>query len=266
MPRRRADHALAAIAGRLENQALRNARRIVVLSEYSRSLVTADHPEAAARVVVVPGGIDTTRFSCGSRDAARAGLGVPHGETILLSVRRLEPGRGLETLLRSFRKISPGDSTRLVIAGDGSLAGALRTMARELDLTRRVQFVGAPTQKALRDWYRAADLFVLPPAPYEGFGLSTLEALASGTPVVAAPVGANRELLYPLDPRLIARSPGPEDLAAAMVAALELGGPELRRRCRDYAAARFDWNLVLNDWETALVNAARAGTFEAESF
>ena len=108
----------------------------------------------------------------------------------------------------------------------------------------------------LREWYRAADLFVLPPAPHEGFGMATLEALASGTPVVAAPVGANPELLAPLDPRLLARSAGPDDLAAAITGALDFTGPELRDRARQYASARFDWDHVIGDWENALVRAA----------
>ena len=254
-PRRQAGHALAAIAGRQERRALHKAHSVVVLSDYSRSLVSADHPEAAGRVVVVRGGVDTQRFSDGPRESARARLGIRDGETILLSVRRLKPGLGLETVLRSFRDLAPDDTTRLVVAGEGSLAGALHALATELGLDARVEFVGAPTQETLQEWYRAADLLVLPPAPHEGFGLSTIEALASGTPVVAAPVGANPELLDPLDSRLVARSASPQDLAAAIRGVLELAGPDLRRRCRRYAAARFDWDVVLDDWEKVLLAA-----------
>ena len=123
-------------------------------------------------------------------------------------------------------------------------------------MNENVSFVGAPSQTVLRKWYRAADLFVLSPAPHEGFGLATLEALASGTPTVAAPVGASPELLAPLEPRLLARSADAGDLAAAISEALHFTGPELRDRARQYASTRFDWEHVIGDWENALLRAA----------
>jgi glycosyltransferase involved in cell wall biosynthesis len=121
-----------------------------------------------------------------------------------------------------------------------------------------MQLVGAPGEERLRLWYRAADVFVLPPDPHEGIGMATLEALASGTPAVAAPVGANPELLTPLEPRLLARSARSVDLAAAIGEALELTGPPLRQRCADYASERFAWQQVIETWEDELVETARS--------
>jgi glycosyltransferase involved in cell wall biosynthesis len=251
------DRALASFVARVERSAVRRASRILVLSEYSRSLVCHDHPDACTRVRVTRGGVDTDRFSPGSgKEAARSTLGVPQEQTVLFAVRRLEPQLGLEALVRAFRLLPP--QTRLVVAGDGRLAPRLRRLAAELEVAERMQLVGAPGEERLRLWYRAADVFVLPPAPHEGFGMATLEALASGTPAVAAPVGANPELLTPLEPRLLARSARSVDLAAAIGEALELTGPPLRQRCADYASERFAWQQVIETWEDELVETARS--------
>ena len=92
--------------------------------------------------------------------------------------------------------------------------------------------VGRVSDEELQEWHRAADLFVLPTVAYEGFGLVTAEALASGTPVVGTPVGATPELLVPLDARLVSRGTDAPALAEAMRTGLALATPELRERCR----------------------------------
>jgi glycosyltransferase involved in cell wall biosynthesis len=107
-----------------------------------------------------------------------------------------------------------------------------------------VRFVGRVAEDELLDWYRAADLFVLPTVAYEGFGMVTVKALASGTPVVGTPAGATPELLEPLDQRLVARGSDPDSLAAAIREALAFIGDDFRTRCREYPLARFDWSHV----------------------
>jgi glycosyltransferase involved in cell wall biosynthesis len=245
------------VLSRLERAAVRRARRIVVLSDYSRSLVCDDHPSACERVRVARGGVDTELFSPGSgQDAARAALGIPGDRALLFAVRRLEPQLGVEALVEAFHRLPP--RTHLVVAGEGKLAPRLHELASDLGVGDRVRLVGAQGEDGMRLWYRAADLFVLPPAPHEGFGMATLEALASGTPAVAAPVGANPEVLGPLEPRLLARSARPGDMAAAIGESLELTGPSLRERCRDYAVGRFAWQRVIGVWEDALAEAAES--------
>lgn len=260
-PKRVSTRGLAMLLRRVERSVGKRADRVLVLSKYSRGLVELDHPELSNRTVVVSGGVDTDDFSPEpGRDTARAALGVAEDDILLVSIRRLEPRLGLETLLQAFRFLPETRKTRLVIVGDGSRRQALGGLARDLGLEGRLSFPGAPSQETLRHWYRAADLFVLPPAPHEGFGLATIEALASGTPAVAAPVGANPEILAPLEPRLLARSAEPADFAEAIAAGLKLAGPDLRRLARDYAVSAFAWDRVIAGWEDALTDAARAGS------
>jgi N-acetylglucosaminyldiphosphoundecaprenol N-acetyl-beta-D-mannosaminyltransferase len=239
----------------VERRAVRRADRIVVLSEFSRSLL-ARHRGAGEKALVVPGGVDVDRFSPGDRATARMRVGVTPSDELIFTVRRLDPRMGLEALLGATASlIRDRARLRLAIAGTGPLEGRLRRVVADLGLDSRVTLLGRVDETELVDWYRAADVLALPTEAYEGFGLVTAEALACGTPVVGTPVGATPELLGPLDEGLIAKGWDAPALASALAVALDRGGADQRRRCRDYAAARFGWDGVLDLWERALADA-----------
>lgn len=250
-------YALSPSLGLLERQAVAAADRILVLSDFSRSLLLEDHPLDRSQISIVPGLVDTERFSpADGREAARGRLGLAVAGPVLLTVRRLEPRMGIDRLLRALPLLAREDVT-LVVAGSGSLSGALPRLAAELGIAERVLFVGPVRDDArLADWYRAADLFVLPTTAYEGFGMATVEALASGTPVVGTAVGATPEVLGPLDPRLVSTSADPEPLAAAITDALGFAaGDEFSARCRAYVEERYALGSAIARWEEALEEA-----------
>ena len=213
------------ITARLERIGMRRCTQVLILSEYSRSLLMADHPDQTAKVRSVPGGA--------------------------------EPRMGIDQLLRAVR-ILASDKVSLAVVGGGLLTDEFKRLSSELGIDGRVRFVGRVSEEELPDWYRAADLFVLPTVAYEGFGMVTVEALASGVPVVGTPAGATPELLEPLDPRLVAGGSDPDSLALAIREALTFTGDDFRSRCRDYAVARFDWSTVARAWDDALSEAAGA--------
>ncbi len=253
-PDRLASYGLAPALARFERLAAKHARRILLLSEFSRGLLLAEHPDAAPRVRLVDGGVDVDRFSPGAGvAAARAELGWPAELPLLVTARRLEPRMGLEGLVRAARILNERRPVGLVIVGGGSLQRPLERLVAQSSLGDLVKLVGPVPDEALLTWYRAADLFVLPKLAFEGFGMVTAEALATGTPVRGTPVGATPELLGPLEPQLLAGGTSPEALA----------GPELRRRCRDHACARFGWDNAIAEWERALEEAAAEPLAEA---
>ena len=244
----------------LERLAVQRADRILVLSEFSRSILLADHRDAAARARRVVGGVDVSSFCPGDgMSAARKRLGVRRDLPLLLTVRRLEPRMGLERLLMAAQALVRSRELVLAIVGTGSLGERLRRLCSDLCIEGRVRFIGQVADDELRIWYQAADLFVMPTVAFEGFGMATIESLASGTPVVGTPVGATPEILRPLDPQLIAHSSAPEGLAAAIAEALERSGPQFRQRCREYACAQFAWDKVIIGWERELEAATEPG-------
>jgi glycosyltransferase involved in cell wall biosynthesis len=244
-PRRLAWYALEPALRAIERRAIRRADGIFCFSRFTSSLLAAEHPGVEPKRRLLPLGIDLRVFTPSGRSESRRRLHVADDKRLLLTVRRFEPRMGLEQLLDAVRRLDRSDVS-LTIVGTGMLEERLRRAAPP-----STRFVGAVSDEVLHDWYRAADLFVLPTVAYEGFGLVTAEALACGTPVVGTPVGATPELLRPLDPNLVADAADAPALAKAISAALELNN-EIRARCRAYAEGRFDWERALDDWEAAL--------------
>jgi glycosyltransferase involved in cell wall biosynthesis len=250
-PQRLATYALEPILLGAEHIAIARAARILVLSEFSRSLISEDHPRHADRVVSVLGGVDVDRFA--PLSDARERLAIPPNTRLLVTARRLEPRMGVDQLLRTLVHVP---EAHLAVIGTGPSERRLRRLVETLGVSARTRFLGNVSDFALRMWYAAADVVVMPTAAYEGFGLVTAEALACGTPVVATPVGASPELLRPLDPRLVAANSSAEALAAAIKQVLSVVGAEFRTRCREYAVSRYAWDTVMTGWERALETAA----------
>jgi glycosyltransferase involved in cell wall biosynthesis len=103
----------------------------------------------------------------------------------------------------------------LGVAGTGELDGALRAQISALGLGERVRLLGRVSEDELVRRYQQADLVVLPTQELEGFGLTTAEALACGTPVLGTPAGATPELLAPIDASLVTAGTAPDQIARA---------------------------------------------------
>ncbi len=240
-----------------ERLALRYANRILVLSEFSRQLVLALEPSAESRLQIVGGGVDLDFFNpAPARDTLRQHLGVPINETVVMTARRLVNRMGVDVLLDAFSELRRArDDLRLVVAGDGEMRASLEAQRDQLGLAQSVEFLGRVSDSRLRDWYRAADLFVVPTIADEGFGLITAEALACGTPVVGTQVGATKEILGPLDESLLAAGIDAPSLASAIDRTLARRDASLRARCHEYAKEHLAWSAVLAQWESALRSA-----------
>ena len=148
----------------------------------------------ADKVHVWRQGIDAVRFRPGSRLLARQRLGIPDRHQVMLWVGRMHPVKGLDVLLESLALVrSRGVDCHLYLVGDGPLRGALVAQAEALGITVRVTFVGPKLHDELPDWYRAADLTVLP-SRSEGLPNVLRESLACGTPFVASNIGGITEI------------------------------------------------------------------------
>ena len=219
---RQGSYALPAIAARPAVEAVRaaekliarRANRSIVLSEFSRGLLSQLDRRAGAEAVTIPGGIDLRHFHPGPRGS--------DPWPVLFTARRLVPRTGVGELITAMpRIVAAFPQATLGVAGTGELENALREKIGLLGLGEAVTLLGRISEEELVRRYQQADLVVLPTQELEGFGLTTAEALACGTPVLGTPVGATPELLAPLDPALVTAGTSGVEIAEAARALLD---------------------------------------------
>ncbi|MEA5550816.1 glycosyltransferase family 1 protein [Anabaena cylindrica UHCC 0172] len=180
----------------VEKEILETADRIVATSpqekQHMRSLVS-DQGE----IDIIPCGTDIRRFGSVEREAARAALGIEADAKVVLYVGRFDPRKGIETLVRAVRESQfYGSKDLKLIIGGGSTPGnsdgrerdRIESIVNELGMSEFTCFPGLLSQEVLPTYYAAADVCVVP-SHYEPFGLVAVEAMASGTPVIASDVG-----------------------------------------------------------------------------
>lgn len=175
---------------------LRLADRVVVVSrEVERFVCNLGIP--AARVIRIPNSVDTSLFypiSAEERIATRKQLGLPTEKTIVLYVGVLKPIKGTDILLRAWALLPVDIRTEalLLLVGDGAERANLLRMITSLRLHESVFLAGM--QQAVRDYYWAADIFVLP-SRTEGLSNALVEAMACGLPVIASNVGGTLDVV-----------------------------------------------------------------------
>ncbi|MFI9466509.1 glycosyltransferase family 4 protein [Streptomyces sp. NPDC052492] len=235
---------------------------ITYLGEYTRSRVAgALTPEAAARMVQLPPGVDEKTFHPGSGgDEVRARLGLA-GRPVVVCVSRLVPRKGQDTLIRAMPAILAAEPDAvLLIVGGGPYEKDLRRLAADTGVAASVRFTGSVPWSALPAHYGAGDVFAMPcrtrrgGLDVEGLGIVYLEASATGLPVVAGDSGGAPDAVLDGETGWVVRG-GSADETAERVITL-LGDEELRRamgrRGREWVEQKWRWDLLADHLKTLL--------------
>lgn len=247
----------------LEKYVLDRSQKIIVLSQFMKEILIEVHKIPESRVVVLPGGVDTSRFRpYTQKRSLRKQLGIPEDKFVLLTVRRLVPRMGLQNLIKAISKIiDEVPDIYLIIVGDGIMRKKLFCLVEELRLQKHIFFTGSipPLDEKLVFYYQSADLFILPTKYLEGFGLVTLEALACGTPVLGTPVGGTKEILSGLDENLLFKGTDADSMAELI---LEYANSrhkfeDIKPRCRQYAVENYSWSVIIPKVEEVFLNACK---------
>ncbi len=185
------------------------ARRsdVIIATDHALAPVVQRHlSPGEGQMVTIPNGLDLVELN-GIAGAAEGHLlrrrhGIGAGETVLLSVGRLEHNKGFDLLARALAfAAAPGSRLdahgwRWVIAGAGPFRKTLESLVEALGLTAHVVFAGRVSDADLHAWYEAATIFVHP-TRYEGSSLVTLEAMAHRRPVIATRAGGLPDKVQP---------------------------------------------------------------------
>ena len=245
---------------------LSSAQRRAVLSQLEMVLAvshyTAGHARAAgARAVrVTHPGVDAKHFSPRARSPiTRAERDGRQGGPVLLSVARLVPRKGIDTLIEALPAVvavHPG--VRYVVVGDGPDRDRLAALASAHRVSEHVHVVSGVSNAELPAYYADADLFVMASrelpgiADAEGFGIALLEAQACGTPVIAAQSGGMPDALRAGETGLLVPQGDPRALSDAV---LELLADPVRLRAMGEAARAHALSLSWRATALGLVQA-----------
>jgi glycosyltransferase involved in cell wall biosynthesis len=236
-----------------ERAVLTRARTVIALSDFSRTELELLDPDMARRAKVIPGGVDTDSFSPSHEVSKVPGL--------LLAARRLTPRTGVLELIRAMpRIVDRAPNAVLAIAGDGGSRELVESEIHRLGLGRQVQLLGRLGDEELRHWYRKATLSIVPSQAREGFGLSTVESLATGTPALVTPVGANVEIARRVDSALVAGGISPEAIAEGVTRLLLEPGllDRVSSICRARVAPAYSWPSIVDQHLEIYERSARA--------
>jgi D-inositol-3-phosphate glycosyltransferase len=213
-----------------------------------------------ANLVMIPCGFDPAKFWPMDRAQAREALGLAQDEKIVLQLGRMVPRKGVDNLVRALARLVRSGRLkqaplRLLIVGgesrdpDPTLTpeiGRLQDLARAEGIEDHVTFVGSRGRNELRQFYAASDVFVTTPW-YEPFGITPLEAMACGTPVIGANVGGIAYTVVHGETGYLVPAKDPDALAEKI--AFVLDQPALARHLGQLAVRRvhahFTWEKVV---------------------
>ncbi|MCY1138518.1 glycosyltransferase [Actinoplanes sp. Pm04-4] len=210
-------------------------RVIVQCHDEIRELLRLGVPRS--QMTLVPSGVNVERFSPDGPAVAR-----DPKRTRILTVARLVERKGIEDIVRALPAV-PG--AELVVVGgpaEGEVATKLRRAAAQSGVADRVVLAGAVPAHEMPQWYRSADIVAATPW-YEPFGLTALEAMSCGVPVVASSVGGLADTVVD---GVTGDLVPPRDPARLGVALRRLASDEVRRL--SYAAAAVDRALHSYAW------------------
>jgi glycogen synthase len=220
------------------------SRRVITCSAFMRDQVTDIFGVDAARVTVIPNGIDPAdlpRPDAAELARLRAEFAKPE-ERLVLLIGRLVYEKGFQLALEAMPEvIAAVPGTRFLVAGSGTHEAELKAQAEKLGLMEHGTFLGWIGDDVLHTLYGIADLTVVP-SIYEPFGLVALEAMASGCPCIVADTGGLREVVPHEEAGLRFAARDPQSLAEMAIRVLS--DPALEARLITEAkehVLRFDW-------------------------
>jgi D-inositol-3-phosphate glycosyltransferase len=241
----------------IETRIVREADKIIAECPQDREDLVKYYGAEPCKISVVPCGFSAAEFSPVNKQEARKIIGVEKDCQLLLQLGRMVPRKGVDNVVSSMvylKQLAP--TSRLLIVGGETDSpdisstpeiARLQKLATDLGVLDRVIFAGRKGRDLLKYYYSAADLFITTPW-YEPFGITPLEAMACGTPVVGANVGGIKYSVADGKTGFLVPPRDPAALAAKV--AFLLSNQDLLQRMSAQALARvnalFTWKKVAN--------------------
>ncbi len=237
-------------------------QNIIAPTEQEKKHLICSYETASEKIKVIPCGVNLQLFRPLDKHASRLRLGF-NDERIILFVGRIDPIKGIDSLIKSVAYLKDKQKLKLVIIGDDAhsqpLLIELKKLVDDLQLKEKVIFRGIVPQEELPYYYSAADVCSVV-SYYESFGLVALESLACGTPVVARNVGIINQLIKPKETGWVLKTDhSPEELAEKLAFFLYGSNGVSASYCRA-AAIPFGWKNIAEQMNQVLLNLPQPST------
>lgn len=231
----------------IEKTVYRQGNAFIVLSNFFKEILASSYDIPSEKIHVIPGAVDTGHFTLPEdREALRSQMGILNDRIVMVTVRRLARRMGLENLIGAVNLLRDSfPNLLLLIVGGGQIRQELEQLVAREKLEYFVHFVGRVDDEALPIYYKLADLAVVPTVYLEGFGLTTIEAMACGTPVAGTAVGGTTEILNGFEPRLVLPGLESTELASSLGEILShLERLPSRKQTREHVLKHYTWPVM----------------------
>lgn len=243
------------LIGILQKITLCFSTKIIVFSNYAVNLVNKRFGIPKSKIVVIPGVIFKNDYANVQNNNAHK-----FNKLIdIINISRYERRKGQDVLLKAFKIIvNKNVNAKLTFCGpmEGGILDLLNVY-EDLELKNAVQFLHNYNSVDKLSLIQSSDLFVIPSRELETFGMTIIEAMACGIPVIGTPVGSIPEILNLVDKRLVSKSITPKSLSTTILNYLGLPPSEKRiiiNKSRDVAFKYFEANKVLKKLELLYQN------------
>jgi histidinol-phosphate phosphatase family protein len=238
---------------KIEDRIVAEADRLIAECPQDREDLLQLYGAERQRIRIIPCGFDPREFAPADKRWARALLGLPEEEFIVLQLGRMVPRKGVDTVVRAMARLHGRRARLLVVGGEARdpdplltpEIGRLRALAESEGIAERVTFTGSRSRAELRDYYAAADVFVTTPW-YEPFGITPVEAMACGTPVIGSAVGGIKTTVRDGVTGYLVPPKDPDALAERLAHLMDRPAlrEELSRQALRRARSLFTWRRI----------------------
>jgi len=260
----------------IEEEIVRKADQLIAECPQDKEDLIKYYHASPERITIIPCGFNPAEFFPMDKMLSREVLGLETAEKTILQLGRMVPRKGVDNVIKALALLRhPGFAVRLVIVGGESETPGindspellrLRKLAESLNVADKVTFTGRKNREELKYYYDAADIFVTTPW-YEPFGITPLEAMACGTPVIGADVGGIKYSVIDGKTGFLVPPDNPQVLCDRIAALF--ADESLLRDMSEYALRHvhehFTWEIIarqMSDFYMLVLNkAAERATF-----